>query len=90
MNNRNLCPFLLLSLIAVIVLSGAISLAAQDTDRPWMNPNLPPEERADLVLKRMTLDEKLALLHGNGMANNPKWTMRLTPLTNGGGSCGSN
>ena len=58
--------------------------AAQDADRPWMNPSLSPEQRAELVLKQMTLDEKLALLHGNGMAHNPAWTMPLTPLTNGG------
>ena len=50
-----------------------------------MNPALSPEQRADLVLKQMTLDEKLALLHGNGMAHNPQWTMPLTPLANGGG-----
>jgi beta-glucosidase len=57
---------------------------AQNADRPWMNPSLSPEQRADLVLKQMTLDEKLALLHGNGMARNPAWTMPLTELTNGG------
>jgi beta-glucosidase len=34
---------------------------------PWMNSNLSPDERADLVLKQMTLDEKIALLHGVGM-----------------------
>jgi beta-glucosidase len=85
MNNRNRGSFFLLSLLAVIgIIPGASSLAAQDTDRPWMNPKLSPEERAELVLKQMTLDEKLALLHGNGMANNPMWTMPLTPLTNGG------
>ena len=32
-----------------------------------MNPSLSPDERADLVLKEMTLDEKIALLHGVGM-----------------------
>jgi len=85
MNNRNRGSFFLLSLLAVIgIISGASSLAAQDTDRPWMNPKLSPEERAELVLKQMTLDEKLALLHGNGMANNETWTMPLTPLANGG------
>src|ERR1700691_965510 len=85
MNNRNRGSFFLLSLLAVIgIISGTSSLAAQDRDRPWMNPKLSPEERAELVLKQMTLDEKLALLHGNGMANNPTWTMPLTPLTNGG------
>ncbi len=49
-----------------------------------MNTQLPAEERADLVLKQLTLDEKLSLLHGNGMANNPAWTMPLTPFANGG------
>ncbi len=34
---------------------------------PWMNKSLSPDERADLVLKEMTLDEKVALLHGVGM-----------------------
>jgi beta-glucosidase len=34
---------------------------------PWMNTSLSPDERADLVLKEMTLDEKIAMLHGVGM-----------------------
>ena len=50
-----------------------------------MNPTLSPEQRADLVLKQLTLDEKIALLHGNGMAHTSNWQMPLTPLTNGGG-----
>jgi beta-glucosidase len=37
---------------------------------PWMNSQLSPDARADLVLKEMTLDEKIDLLHGNGM---PGW-----------------
>jgi hypothetical protein len=39
-------------------------------NRPWMNSNLSPDERAELVLKEMTLDEKITLIHGNGM---PGW-----------------
>src|SRR5581483_5870617 len=39
-------------------------------DHPWMNTMLSPDERADLVLREMTLDEKIDLLHGNGM---PGW-----------------
>lgn len=66
---------------AILAVSAAV---AQNPERPWMNTSLSPEERADLVLKQMTLDEKLALLHGNGMAHNPQWTMPLTELTNGG------
>jgi beta-glucosidase len=34
---------------------------------PWMNASLSPDERADLVIKELTLDEKIALLHGVGM-----------------------
>ncbi|MGB8030771.1 MAG: glycoside hydrolase family 3 C-terminal domain-containing protein [Terracidiphilus sp.] len=80
--------FKLLSLFAAIAtLSGASALCAQGPDaaRPWMNPQLPPEDRADLVLKQLTLDEKIALLHGNGMAHTPNWQTPLTDLANGGG-----
>jgi beta-glucosidase len=60
------------------------SLPAFAQDRPWMNKGLSPEERADLVLKQMTLDEKIDLLHGNGMAHTGNWQMPLTHLSNGG------
>src|SRR5271166_3896723 len=33
---------------------------------PWMDRNLSPDQRADLVLQQMTLDEKIQLVHGNG------------------------
>lgn len=49
-----------------------------------MSSTLSPEQRAALVLKQMTLDEKLALLHGNGMVHAPQWQMPLTHLGNGG------
>jgi beta-glucosidase len=85
--------FMLLSLfVALATISVSSALNAQNTDagrspsdRPWMNPALPPEQRAALVLKQLTLDEKIALLHGNGMARSAFWKMPLTDLTNGGG-----
>ena len=49
-----------------------------------MNKSLSPDERADMVLKQMTLDEKIDLMHGNGMAREPQWQMPLTYLSNGG------
>ncbi len=58
--------------------------AAPKIDGPWMNPKLLPEDRADLVLKQLTLDEKIALLHGNGMAHTANWQTPLTDLANGG------
>ena len=56
----------------------------QDSQRPWLDKTLSAGERADLVLKQMTLDEKLELLHGNGMAGANNWQMPLTHLANGG------
>jgi beta-glucosidase len=66
------------------LMAGAGPLRAQNPNQPWMNSSLSPEERADLVLKQMTLDEKIALLHGNGMAHAPQWQMPLTSISNGG------
>jgi len=43
-----------------------------------------PDSRAQAVLSQLTLDEKIGLLHGNGMAHNGQWQMPLTPLTDGG------
>jgi beta-glucosidase len=34
---------------------------------PWMNSSLSPDDRASMVVKEMTLDEKITLLHGTGM-----------------------
>ncbi|MFY9746896.1 MAG: glycoside hydrolase family 3 C-terminal domain-containing protein [Acidobacteriaceae bacterium] len=33
---------------------------------PWQDKSLSPDQRADLIIKRMTLDEKIQLLHGLG------------------------
>ncbi|MGA2117152.1 MAG: glycoside hydrolase family 3 C-terminal domain-containing protein [Bryobacteraceae bacterium] len=33
---------------------------------PWNDRNLSPDRRADLLMERMTLDEKIRLLHGTG------------------------
>ena len=34
--------------------------------RPWMNTRLSPEQRAGLLVGQMTLDEKIAMVHGAG------------------------
>ena len=70
--------------VTIGLMAGAGPLMAQSPNQPWMNSSLSPEERADLVLKQMTLDEKIALLHGNGMAHAPQWQMPLTSISNGG------
>ncbi len=68
----------------VIVLGVVSAVYAQTQSRPWMNASLSPDARAELVLKEMTLDEKISLLHGNGMAHAPFWQMPLTHLSDGG------
>ncbi|MGD0445710.1 MAG: glycoside hydrolase family 3 C-terminal domain-containing protein [Edaphobacter sp.] len=59
----------LFALIAAAVL-GSLPLNAQPkpntSKMPWMNKTLSPDERADLVLGRMTLDEKIQMVHGQG------------------------
>ena len=65
-----------------ISLTSAPSFAQQD--RPWMNSKLSPDERAEMVLKELTLDEKIYLVHGEGM---PGWPGKVFPkayLDNGG------
>jgi beta-glucosidase len=65
---------------AVLIASLVFSSAAQSPRRKpaepewahaaWMNKSLSADERADLVLKQLTLDEKIDFLHGQGM---PGW-----------------
>src|SRR5580765_402661 len=58
-----------LSLLFGFILLLISSSAAQSGGKThaWMNTNLSPDERASMVVKAMTLDEKIQLLHGTGM-----------------------
>jgi len=60
-----------------IVVSFITANAATPESHPWMNTSLSVDQRADLVLKEMTLDEKIDLMHGQGM---PGWA-RPMPRT---------
>jgi beta-glucosidase len=57
----------------------------QKQNRPWMDARLSPDERADLVLKELTLDEKMNLVHGNGM---PGWRAPYPTAHLGNGGAG--
>ena len=57
----------------------------QPQDKPWMNQSLSPDERAEMVLKEMTVDEKLSMLHGQGM---PGWGPPLPNAYLGNGGAG--
>src|SRR5277367_4352686 len=57
----------------------------EDKKHPWMDASLSPDQRADMVLKEMTLDEKIDLLHGMGMPGWPREVQNPEPeLGNGG------
>ncbi len=56
-------------LIASALLSAASALNARDAVKPavkgpWLDKNLSPDKRADLVIQQMSLDEKITLVHG--------------------------
>jgi beta-glucosidase len=56
--------------VAILVVTLLPVFAQQyPSSAPWMNSSLSPDKRAALVLKQMTLDEKISLLHGTGMAD---------------------
>jgi beta-glucosidase len=56
-----------------------------DRNHPWMDAKLPVDARVEMVLKEMTLDEKIGLLHGMGMPGWPRDVQNPEPeLGNGG------
>ena len=56
-----------IAILSFALLSASAQTGSEHRIAPWMNSSLSPDERAALVLKEMTLDEKVSLLHGTGM-----------------------
>ena len=77
--------FALFSLCCLTLPGSAQRQAPPKPAGPWMNPSLSPDERADLVLKELTLDEKIALLHGVGMPTDDRLTPENAPSNRGVG-----
>jgi beta-glucosidase len=62
------CSFLLSLFLLILNILPIVAVAQSGgKTHPWMNPSLSPDERASMVVKQMTLDEKISLLHGTGM-----------------------
>jgi beta-glucosidase len=55
---------LLSAAVALAMCCGAAPAAEPGAPGPWMNPQLPAAERANLAVQAMTLDEKLKLVFG--------------------------
>jgi len=47
-----------------VVMSGPLILDEVRAAAPWMDTSLPANQRANLLLSQMTLDEKIAMVHG--------------------------
>ena len=71
MNFRSMERATLFAAVVLCLLSGSVSQGQfgpqkHEPKGPWEDRNLSPDERADLVIEKMTLDEKIQLLHGLG------------------------
>ena len=51
----------------ILTFSLSVSFAQSAGNHPWSNSSLSPDERASMVVKEMTIDEKINMLHGTGM-----------------------
>jgi beta-glucosidase len=87
---RSIAIFIIFVTVAVVAVS-QLPAAAQSASgnpvpaRPWMNVQLSPDQRADLVVKEMTLDEKISLLHGTGMKDLSPMSPLATQSNGGAG-----
>jgi beta-glucosidase len=80
-------PAMLLLCFACVAPSGIAQRPQKPSapNGPWMNSSLSPDERADLVMKEMSVDEKIALLHGVGMPTDDAVTPENGPSNRGVG-----
>src|ERR1700684_1375615 len=58
--------FFVFTLILLFALPFASAQSGKN-NHPWSNSSLSPDDRAAMVVKEMTLDEKISMLHGTGM-----------------------
>jgi beta-glucosidase len=73
--------------LAIFLIAHGTCLPQQATmpsSRPWMDASLSPDLRADMVLKELTLDEKIQLVHGIGWG--PLVPGKPVPPDNNGGA----
>lgn len=73
-----------------LLLAVALTAAAQGQGRgqapsgppkPWDDKSLSPDQRADLVLREMTIDEKIQMLHGGPSAGRGRGSQAAAPAT---------
>ncbi|MBZ5685160.1 MAG: glycoside hydrolase family 3 C-terminal domain-containing protein [Acidobacteriia bacterium] len=65
--SQKLCLVLFCSLLLTPSLISIASAQSDGKSHAWMNTGFSPDERASMVVKEMTLDEKIQMMHGTGM-----------------------
>jgi beta-glucosidase len=65
--SQKLCLVLFCSLLLILSLISVASAQSNGKSLRWMNSGLSADERASMVVKEMTIDEKITMLHGTGM-----------------------
>jgi beta-glucosidase len=69
-----------LLLLAASAPTASAQQAGACAGAPWMNARLSPSTRADLVLREMTLDEKVSMLHAVSDAAHARETLPIARL----------
>lgn len=64
----------------VLISIAAVCQSAMPADRPWMNTSLSPEKRAELLVKAMTLDEKISQIHMRDIREFPREVIGIERL----------
>ena len=92
--NRSRGTHVLIALVFGLLAIGTLAVAqhrlhnqadGQTQNFPWMDKSLSPDARAEMVLKELTLDEKIGLVHGNSM---PGWSKPWPNYYLGNGGAG--
>ena len=75
------CAAALLATLALSLhASGQLNVQSKTPQHPWSDTSLSPDVRADMVIKELTLDEKIQMLHGLG------WQAMFKPVESGPGT----
>jgi beta-glucosidase len=61
-----LCGAVITAIAAGVVFAQPPARSQAAPKGPWMDKTLTPDQRAEMVVKEMTLDEKISILHGRG------------------------
>src|ERR1022692_1405619 len=86
--DRAACAYLLAAILGAASLAVAQSPGQQPLEPehyPWSDVNASPDARADLVVKELTMEEKISLLHGQG-----GFSLNAGPTGSNGGAGWSN